>query len=76
MGHLMRLCEVLIESSPIFAVLCSISGGFLVFDITKYDECPFEPFLLQGLIGFGFITLICTIVTLIFVSNLFCLFFL
>jgi hypothetical protein len=70
-NHLSELWKASLVFGPIFAVLFGLSANSLFLGFTKYDECPFEPFLPQGLVGFGFLGSICSITALIFVSNLF-----
>ena len=71
MSHVSELWEASLIFGPLFTILFGISTSSLVLGFTKYDECPFQPLLPQGLIGFGLLGLICSIIALILVSSLF-----
>jgi hypothetical protein len=73
LNYVSELWKASLVFGPIFAILFGISTRSLFLGFTKYDECPYEPFLPQGLIGFGSIGSICSIAALILVSNLFTL---
>ncbi len=68
MSRIRELCEASPILGPIFAVLFGVSCGSLFLGFTKYDSCPLELLLPQGLLAFGSITAICSIMFLILVS--------
>lgn len=68
-NHVSELSIAFLVVGPIFAVLFGVSISSLFLGFTKYDECPFQPFLPQGLIGFGLLASICSIIALILVST-------
>ncbi|CAF1082024.1 unnamed protein product [Rotaria sordida] len=67
MSHVSELLRSSLIFGSIFTVLFGISISSLFLGFTKYDECPFQPLLPQGLLGFGFIGSICSIIALILV---------
>ncbi len=69
-NHVSELWKASLVFGPIFAVLFSVPTYSSFVGFTKYDECPFQPFLPQGLIGFGILGSICSILALILVSKL------
>ncbi len=70
-NHLSELWKTSLVFGPIFAFLFGLSVNSLFLGFTKYDECPFEPFLPRGFIGFGILGSIFSITALFLVSNLF-----
>ena len=66
-----RISEALTTSGivfPIFLILFGTSSRCFYLGWTNYDQCPFLP---QGLIGFGLIGSICSIVALFLVDRIF-----
>ncbi|CAM4960295.1 unnamed protein product [Rotaria socialis] len=65
MSHVSEIWIGSLVFGPIFAILFGTSSSSLVLGFIKYHECPLQPLLPQGLIGFGLIGSICSIVALI-----------
>ncbi len=70
-NHVSELWKASLVIGPLFALLFGVSSSSLFLGFTKYDECPFQPVLPQGLLGFGSLGSLCSIAALILVSNLF-----
>ncbi|CAF3384055.1 unnamed protein product [Rotaria socialis] len=67
MRHLSELWKVSLILGPIFTILFGTSISSLFLGYTKYNQCPFQPFLPQGLVGFGLIGSLSSITALILI---------
>ncbi|CAF4548145.1 unnamed protein product, partial [Rotaria magnacalcarata] len=65
MRHLSELWKVSLILGPVFTILFGTSISSLFLGSTKYNQCPFQPFLPQGLVGFGLIGSLSSIIALI-----------
>lgn len=69
-NHISELWTACLVIIPIFTIIFDVPASSVYFGVTKYSQCPFQPFLTQGIIGFGLLASICSIAALILLSSL------
>ena len=68
MGSLQNFCRSRLLAGLLFCVLIGVPMSSLYVGYTNYADCPFELFLTQGLITFGYVSIAYSIIVLILVS--------